>query len=157
MLQFDVNWYETRFLVDPSPGTKEPFRDHCGELFRRTWMSTSSDNVPFSTTNWELENKRLLFLSPSLFSFLSPRERRISSSKNRAKGGCGMMPEQERATGYWTLQGQFSWTMSATLFTSVCVLLRKSRVTQVYPVSSAGAVYVKGIPACGRVPSTVFR
>lgn len=30
-----------------------------GVLFQRTWMSTSSDNVPSSASNWEFESKRV--------------------------------------------------------------------------------------------------
>lgn len=140
---------ETRFLVDPSPRTKEPSATIAESSF--VALECQHHQITFRSRR-AIENSRIngSSSSPPPFSFLSPRA--FSSSKNRAEGGCVRCPNK-KATGYWTLQGQFSSTMSSTLFSSVCVLLRKSRVTQVYPVSSAGAVTrhppvdVKGIPA----------
>lgn len=127
-----VNWHLDAILGRPFATYTRTLRDHCGELFRLTWMSTSSDNVPFSTSNWELENKRPLSSRP-LLSLFFLRECSRPRKIERKVAAYAMPGTRKATTSYWTLQGQFSSTMSATLFSSVCVLLRKSRVTQVYP------------------------
>jgi len=66
-------------------------------------MSTSSDNVPSSASNWELENKRV------------PSSESVAEESSRADGVRARVCQAERA-GYWTLQKQFSPTIPATLF-----------------------------------------
>lgn len=71
-----------------------------GELFRRTCMSTSSDNVPSSASNWKFESKRVPFppsKHPHRRGIVEGGRSRAHGKKGRATEHCrGNFPRQYR-------------------------------------------------------------